>query len=313
MKTDFAREQIWWEGKAGREELDLADEPINRALRWREIDRCLKGVKTIAEVGAATGVFSIPLAKRGYKVTHIDFSASAIALAQKKAKGLKNIKFIKANAVDLHMFRDKEFDLVLNMDGAVSFCGLEAPKSIKESCRICRKVLLITAANKGAIVPIWVNETLPKFKKIVPALKTMLKDGFWHYDQHAHNKKTTPGYFGTLQCFLPGELSALIRSNGLEVAACHGLGSLANLCGKDTVDFVKQNKRVMEKFLDLCEEFDRNVMPGGPGTRQRAGLIAVAKRSFRKDKPKQPSGFTCAQVQANRAARRETSSATRRT
>ncbi|PIU20013.1 MAG: hypothetical protein COT18_04475 [Elusimicrobia bacterium CG08_land_8_20_14_0_20_59_10] len=32
--------------------------------------------------------------------------------------------------------------------------------------------------------------TFPKFKKIVPAVKSMIKDGFWHYDQHSHNKKT---------------------------------------------------------------------------------------------------------------------------
>ena len=113
MKPDFKREQSWWEGKTEGEERDLADEPINRALRWREIERNLKGVKTIAEVGAASGAFTIPLAWRGYKVTHIDFSAPALDLAKKKAKGLKNIEFIQANAADLHMLKRKSFDLVL--------------------------------------------------------------------------------------------------------------------------------------------------------------------------------------------------------
>ncbi|MDO8803749.1 MAG: class I SAM-dependent methyltransferase [Elusimicrobiota bacterium] len=278
MKPDFKREQIWWEGKADGEERDIADEPINRALRWRAIDRSLQGIKTIAEVGAATGTFTIPLAKRGYKVTHIDFSAPAIALAKKKAKGLKNIEFVLANAADLHMFPNKAFDLVLNMDGAVSFCGKDATKSIKESCRICRKRLLITASNKAWLIPVWVATTFPKFKKIVPAVKSMIKDGFWHYDQHPHNKKIIPGYFGTLKAFLPSELAALIKANGLNVKRCQALGSLANLAGKDTVDFVKQNHRAMETFLDLCEDFDQNIMPCGPGTKQRAGLIAIAER-----------------------------------
>ena len=146
MKPDFKREQAWWEGKADGEERDIADEAINRALRWRAIERCLKGVKTIAEVGAATGAFTIPLAKRGFKVTHIDFSAPAIALAKLKAKGLKNIQFVQANAADLHMFPNKAFDLVLNMDGAVSFCGKDANKSIKETCRICRKKITCVSA-----------------------------------------------------------------------------------------------------------------------------------------------------------------------
>ncbi|OGR42144.1 MAG: hypothetical protein A2X35_06680 [Elusimicrobia bacterium GWA2_61_42] len=278
MKPDFKKEQAWWENKAAGEERDIADEAVNRALRWREIERSLKGVKTIAEVGAATGAFTIPLAKRGYQVTHIDFSAAAIALAKTKAKGLKNIEFTQANAADLRQFRDRTFDLVLNMDGAVSFCGKDAKKSIKETCRICRKKLLITASNKAWLIPVWVGSTFPKFKKLVPAVKAMIKDGFWHYDQHPHNKKIVPGYFGTLQAFLPSELSALINANGFKVKTCRGLGSLANLAGKDTIDFVKQNPRAMETFLDLCEDFDRDIMPGGPGTKQRAGLIAIATR-----------------------------------
>jgi SAM-dependent methyltransferase len=278
MKPDFKREQAWWEKKAEGEERDLADEPVNRALRWREIERSLKGVRTIAEVGAASGAFTVPLAKRGYKVTHIDFSAPALALAKKKAKGLRNIEFVQANAAELHMFREKSFDLVLNMDGAISFCGKDADKAVKETCRICRKKLIVTVSNKAWMIPVWLSATLPKLKKIVPAVKSMIKDGFWHYDQHPGNKKIVPGYFGTLQAYLPAELAALIEANGFSVKACRGLGSLANLAGKDTTDFVKRNRRAMETFLDLCEDYDRNVMPGGPGTKQRAGLIAIAER-----------------------------------
>lgn len=278
MRPDFKKEQAWWENKASGEERDVADEIINRELRWREIERNLKGVTTIAEVGAATGAFTLPLAKRGYKVTHIDFSAPAIALAKRKAKGLKNIEFVQANATDLRRFHDKNFDLVLNMDGAISFCGKDANRAIKETCRICRKKLIVTASNKAWMIPVWVGSTFPKFKKIVPAVEAMVKDGFWHYDQHPHNKKIVPGYFGTLQAFLPSELAALISKNGFNVKACRGLGSLANLCGKATVDFVKQNRKDMNTFLDLCEDFDQNIMPGGPGTKQRAGLIAIAER-----------------------------------
>ena len=36
---------------------------------------------------------------------------------------------------------------------------------------------------------------------------------------------------------------------------------------------------LFEQFLDLCERFDREILPDGPGTRQRAGLIAVAERA----------------------------------
>jgi len=39
---------------------------------------------------------------------------------------------------------------------------------------------------------------------------------------------------------------------------------------------VCQDEALFQDFLDLCERFDREVLPGGPGTRQRAGLIAAA-------------------------------------
>lgn len=278
MKPDFKKEQAWWEAKAAEEEKDLRDEFVNRALRWREIDRNLSGIKTIAEVGAASGAFTIPLAKRGYRVTHIDFSGPAIELAKKKAKGLKNIDFVRANATDLRMFGDRAFDLVLNMDGAISFCGKDAPRAIRETCRICRRKLLVTVSNKAWMVSRWLEATLKRFGKIVPAVESMAAHGFWHYDEHAHNKRIVPGYFGTLQAFLPEELSAFLRKNGFNVKLCAGLGSLANLCGKETLDYVKDNRRAMKPFLDLCEHFDRKIMPGGPGTHQRAGLMAVAMR-----------------------------------
>jgi len=62
MKIDFGREKQWWDAKAPKEEQDLADEVINRDLRWREIERHLKEVETILDVGAGTGAFSILLA-----------------------------------------------------------------------------------------------------------------------------------------------------------------------------------------------------------------------------------------------------------
>jgi ubiquinone/menaquinone biosynthesis C-methylase UbiE len=113
MKTDFEREIEWWKPKSSSEETDLDDARINRMLRWREIERHLDGVVTIAEIGGATGAFSIPLAERGFKVTHVDFSETALGVAREKAKGISNIHFLEAKAVDLSMFVDGAFDLVL--------------------------------------------------------------------------------------------------------------------------------------------------------------------------------------------------------
>lgn len=133
MNPDFQRERQWWNANAARDEQDLGDEAINRALRWREIERHLPGVRTVLAVGGGKGAFTIPLAKRGLRVTHLDFSTAISDPARRSAAGVAGIEFVEGNAVDLSCCADRCFDLVLNIDGAISFCGALAGQAIAES------------------------------------------------------------------------------------------------------------------------------------------------------------------------------------
>jgi len=282
MKIDFAREKKWWDAKAPKEEQDLGDEAISRALRWREVERHLERVETILDVGAGTGAFSIPLARRGFSVSHLDFSSAMLDIARQKAQGLQNIQFAEGNAVDLSQFADRSFDLVLNMDGAVSFCGSEAERAISESCRVAGKKLILTVSNRAWMVPVWVEASLQVSERILPAVYAMLDQGEWHQEQFPENAMMSRGctedYFGGFRAFLPGELRDILEQAGMRVLRIGGLGSLANLCGKEVVERVFGDEALFEEFLELCERFDREILPAGPGTRQRAGLIAVAER-----------------------------------
>ena len=49
-------ERQWWNAKAPKEERDLADEDINRALRWREIERHLADIETVLCVGGTAAI-----------------------------------------------------------------------------------------------------------------------------------------------------------------------------------------------------------------------------------------------------------------
>jgi SAM-dependent methyltransferase len=282
MQVDFERERRWWDAKAPKEESDRADEAINRALRWREVERHLDGVHTVLDIGGGTGAFSIPLARRGFQVTHVDLSPAMLDIARQKTGDLPNIRFVEGNAIDLSRFPDRTFDLVLNMDGAISFCGVEAERAIVESCRVTRAKLIVTVSHRARLAPIWAESALATLGHLAPLVDAMFDQGQWHQEQFPENRLTARGltqdYLGTLKAFLPREVQEILEGAGMHVLRCGGLGSLAGFCGQKTLDRVRQDEQLTEQFLDLCERFDREILPNGPGTRQRAGLIAVATR-----------------------------------
>jgi ubiquinone/menaquinone biosynthesis C-methylase UbiE len=278
--TDFDRERQWWDAKAPKEERDLADESINRALRWREIEQHLQGVRTILDIGGATGAFSIPLAKRGFYLTHLDFSPEMLAIARGKAQGIANIEFVEGNASNLS-FSDHSFDLVLNLDGAISFLGSKALKAIQETCRVAKRTVILTVSHKAQMTAAWVGSSLTKTGQLVPAVDAMIDRGEWHQQQFPDNKVLAEGltqnYLGSLKAFLPNELRGILEGAGMKVLRCGGLGSLAGLCDQAALLRVANDGVPLESFLSACERFDREILPEGPGTRQRAGLIAVSQ------------------------------------
>lgn len=282
MRINFDQEEKWWDAKAANEERDLADEAVNRALRWREIERQLENVETILDVGAGTGIFSIPLTQRGFSVTHLDFSSEMLAITRQKANGLRNISFAQGNAVNLSQFADRSFDLVLNLDGAISFCGSEAERALSESCRVTRKKLIVTVSRRAWMVACFTTVSLLREKRLFPAVYEMIKTGQWHQEQYPDNallsKGVTQDYLGALRAFLPDELRKIIVQSGMRILRLGGLGSLANLCGGEVLKPVLEDEVLFQEFLNLCEDFDKEILPEGPGTKERAGLIAVAER-----------------------------------
>ena len=283
MSVEFTEQEKWWDAMAAVEEIDAGDERINRELRWLEIERNLGGVSTILDIGAGLGAFSIPLAARGFSVTHLDLSSAMLKRAEIKARraGVGNIEFVKANVVDLSLFADRRFDLVLNMDGAISFCGSEAERALSESIRVTGKTIILSVSHAAALLPFWLQASYELCGGILPAVRDLMERRIWDPDLHPENRALSArlcgGYLGQIRSFLPEELKRALQTRGMQVVRIGGIGTLAYLYGPRLAQDIEERPDFLEPFLALCDQFDRELMVDGPGTRHRAGLIATAQ------------------------------------
>lgn len=275
----------FWDEISSIEEIDYDDEKVNRLLRWKAIHENLQGVKKILDVGAATGAFSIPLAKMGYEVTHFDFSPEMISYAKSNAEGVDNICFKMGDATNLCMFEDCEFDLVLCFDGVISFSGKDANKVIENCCRVGKKVML-TVSSKACMGVTWLNYSLNTFGKIHPSVMEMMKTGYFSKKKYEDSDEMTG--IMELKAYDVPELSEVLKENGMKVIECRSIGSLTHLYllhlyrqhNKIEVHEIINDISMKEEFVELCDYYDKHVMSDGMGSFRRAGILAVAEHEL---------------------------------
>ncbi len=96
-----------------------------------------KGLKVL-DLGCGDGTTALPEARLGAEVLGVDIASNLVEAGNKrvKAEGLTNIKFQEGDATNLHDLKDKSFDLVVSIFGAMF-----APKPFdvaKEMVRVTR-------------------------------------------------------------------------------------------------------------------------------------------------------------------------------
>lgn len=91
---------------------------LEHDLTWRYLSRYLPAQGAVLEIGAATGRYTVELARRGYSVTAVDLSAALIEQCRSRitVEGLaERVQFAVADARDLGAVGDKHFDAALLM------------------------------------------------------------------------------------------------------------------------------------------------------------------------------------------------------
>jgi ubiquinone/menaquinone biosynthesis C-methylase UbiE len=96
-----------------------------------------KGMEVL-DLGCGDGTTAIPEARLGAKVVGVDIASNLVRAANERAKaeGFSNCTFQEGDACDMHDIRDKSFDLVVTIFGAMF-----APKPFdvaKEMVRVTR-------------------------------------------------------------------------------------------------------------------------------------------------------------------------------
>jgi len=118
MADDISDIQALYDNGVERENIRLERHQQERDVSWRYLDKYLPKRGKILEIGAATGVYTIPLAKRGYSITAVDLSPKLLEVCKKRVaeEGLEEkVKCLVADARDLSVVTRKDYDAVLLM------------------------------------------------------------------------------------------------------------------------------------------------------------------------------------------------------
>lgn len=85
-------------------------------MTMKKLEKYLPETGTILDLGGATGVYTFPLAKKGYKMYLADLSETLIDQARKRAEQEISNNVISCdvvNAIDLSKYNNEQFDVVL--------------------------------------------------------------------------------------------------------------------------------------------------------------------------------------------------------
>ncbi len=120
----------------------------------------------ILEVGAATGRYSIALAKEEYDVTAVELVEKNIEILKKKSEGINNIKAIQGDATNLCMFEDNSFDVTLVFGPMYHlFESDDVNKAIDEAIRITKPDGIIMFAFISVFAIMYANHFYGEWKK----------------------------------------------------------------------------------------------------------------------------------------------------
>jgi SAM-dependent methyltransferase len=280
-------------GEEVRREHFFLDDVIQKAHLEREIASRLDGVRTILDAGAGTGRFSIPLARQGFQVAHLDISQGMIDTARALARDagvVDRMCFEQGRVGDLTQYGNGAFDLVICCDAPISYTYPNHVRTIAELAHMAGKALVISVSSRPGYVACAFNPLqkqqyfavpeskapdvqpytrqrdlssfVPDIDRICRGLTSgILDDGQRIEREYAAGRAPWPHNY----LFMPDELEKLLLEAGVRDIRLSGPGALARSIPNEVLRTILLSDAHRGRFLDLCYEFDSNPAVCGLG------------------------------------------------
>lgn len=220
MSDDISDIAAYYNREAENEHGRLERHQLEYELTWRYLERFLPPGGTILEIGAATGRYTLELARRGYALTAVDLSDEELGLCRENLQtaGLAGqVRLLLADARDLSPVEKPDFDAVLLM-GPLYHLVLEADRqaAVRQAFNHLRQggIIFTTFISRFGILgdllrndPDWMDEA--------DDVRSILERG---RDPEDYPRGGFRGYFATAE-----EIPPLHETIGFETLVFAGL------------------------------------------------------------------------------------------
>ncbi len=118
MSDDISDIAAYYDANVSSEHSRLEHHQLEFDLTWRFLERYLPAQGRLLEIGAATGRYTLPLAKRGYELTAVDLSPALAEACRSHLHGaglVHRVRLVVADARNLAAVTETSFDAVLLM------------------------------------------------------------------------------------------------------------------------------------------------------------------------------------------------------
>lgn len=247
MNDNVSDIRDFYNGDPQREHDRLERHQLEYELTWRYLDQYLPapGSGSILEIGAATGRYTLELARRGYRLTAVDLSAALIEVCRKRLAddGLeKQVRLVVADARDLSAVKENQFDAVLLM-GPLYHLIIEADRklALQQAYDRLREggILFSAFISRFGIMGDLIKK-MPDWIEDQAEVESILADG---KDPDVYQHVGFRGYFATVS-----EIAPLHESIGFETLTVAGVEpGIAS----DDESYNKLEGRQRQLWLDL--------------------------------------------------------------